>query len=411
MSFVENHTAGYKAYLDLLDSFSAKEISEKCGLEWSRIETLARSYGESKPASIFLGYGVNKWTHSPEMIRLIDALGALTGNIGRSGGGVNHGFQTRRHFDMKLLAPEAVAFRRDIPEPMLGQGILEAEDPPIKMIWVNGSNPVVSCPNSGKVIRALKSLDFVVVVDHFMTDTADLAHLFLPTTTFLEEEDVVVSWGHNWIGPVNKAIEPLGECRSDLHIAQAVAGRLGLGEKMAGTTRDWLKRFLQPMERAGLTLERVMESPVRCPVAPMVAFEDRKFMTPSGKFEFVNSFCDERKAERPYHLLTVLAEKWLNSSILEEDHPKMARAIVHPALANVKGLVDGSKLLIRSGVGELVAEVRSSDDVREDTVMLPHGTWIKRGGAANQLTEDLVSTSGDMAAYYSTMVTIEPKAD
>jgi predicted molibdopterin-dependent oxidoreductase YjgC len=89
----------------------------------------------------------------------------------------------------------------------------------------------------------------------------------------------------------------------------------------------------------------------------------------------------------------------------------MARAIVHPALANVKGLVDGSKLLIRSGVGELVAEVRSSDDVREDTVMLPHGTWIKRGGAANQLTEDLVSTSGDMAAYYSTMVTIEPKAD
>jgi len=410
-SFIENHTVGYTAYLKMIEAVSQKEISKRCGLEWSGIASLARSYGESRPASIFLGYGINKWVHSADMIRLIDAVGALTGNIGKPGGGVNHGFQTKRHFDMKLLAPEAIRFRRDIPEPMLGQGILEAKNPPIKMIWINGSNPVVSCPNSSKVIRALRSLDFVVVVDHFMTDTADQAHLFLPTTTFLEEEDVVVSWGHNWIGPVNQVIEPLGECRSDLHIIQALAERLGLGENMAGTTRDWLKRFLQPMERAGLTLERVMESPVRCPVAPMVAFEDRKFMTPSGKFEFVKCFREGTEIERPYHLLTVLGEKWLNSSILEEDHPKLPRAFVHPVLAAEKGIGDESKILVRSRTGELLTVAQCSETVRKDTVVIPHGTWIKRGGAANQLTDDVVSTSGDMAAYYSTTVTIESKAE
>ena len=125
----------------------------------------------------------------------------------------------------------------------------------------------------------------------------------------------------------------------------------------------------------------------------------------------MKTFYEERAPQRPYHLLTVLAEKWLNSSILEEDQPDMPRAFVSPGVAREKGIGDESKILIRSGVGELVAEAQCSEDVRDDTVVMPHGTWVKRGGAANQLTEDLVSTSGDMAAYYSTTVTIEPKVD
>ncbi len=409
--FVRNHTAGYEAYLELIHSLSLTEISKRCGLEVDKIERLARTYGERKPASIFLGYGINKWVHSPEMIRLIDALGAITGNIGRSGGGVNHGFQTRRLFDMRLLAPDAAGYRREIPEPVLGQGILDAREPPIKMIWINGSNPVVSCPNSPKVIRALKGLDFVVVVDHFLTDTADHAHLFLPTTTFLEEEDILVSWGHNWIGPVNKVIEPLGECKSDLHIMQELAGRLGFENEMAGTTREWLKRFLQPMERAGMTLERVMESPVRCPIAPMVAFADKKFLTPSGKFEFIKALYQEREEEHPYSFLTILGEKWLNSLILEEDQPERPRAFVSPNLGRERGIQDKSRVLIRSAVGELVAEAQLSDRVHDKTVVVPHGTWVKNGGAVNQLTEDLLSSSGNMAAYNSTTVSIEPGAD
>lgn len=410
-SFVKDYALGYEKYVSLVSSFSMKEISERCRLEPKEIERLALTYAENKPASILLGYGINKWVRSPEMIRLIDALGAITGNIGRSGGGINHGFQTRRLFDLKVLAPEAARYRREIPEPVLAQGILDAADPSIRMIWINGSNPVVSCPNSYKVIRALKSLDFIVVVDHFMTDTADLAHIFLPTTTFLEEEDIVVSWGHNWIGPVNEVIEPLGECKSDFHIMQELARRLGLGNEMAGSTCEWLKRLLQPMEKAGIHLEQAMQSPKRCPLAPMVAFSDRKFLTPSGKFEFIDTFFEEGEGKYPYHLLTVLGEKWLNSLILEEEHPKIPQAFISPNLAGEKGIANKSKTLIKSSVGELVAEANFSNDVPEDTLVLPHGTWVKRGGAANQLTEDLLSSSGYMAAYYSTTISVEPSED
>ena len=240
-----------------------------------------------------------------------------------------------------------------------------------------------------------------------MTDTADLAHIFLPSTTFLEEEDIVVSWGHNWIGPVNKAIEPLGESKSDLLIAQELAKKLGLKKEMEGTPMEWLKRVFQPMERAGLTVEQVMKSPAKCPINPMVAFKEKRFLTPSGKFEFITEFYKEQKKKFPYHLITALGDKWINSLILEDQHPKIPRVCIHPNLAHEKGIFENSKVFIKSAVGELIAEAHLSDAVREDTIMISHGTWLKRGGGDNQLTEDLISTFGNMAAYYSTTVSIE----
>ncbi len=406
--FIDQHTQGFKDYLSMINALSLHDIAEKCDVERSRIEALARTYAGEKPSAILLGWGINKWEHSPEMIRIIDALGALTGNIGVAGGGVNHGFQTKRHFDPSILATSAAAFKREIPEPLLGQGILDSENPPIRMIWINGTNPAVSCPNSRKVARALQSLDFVVVVDHFMTDTADLAHLFLPTTTFLEEEDIVVSWGHNWIGPVNKAIEPLGESRSDLRIVQDLAAKLGLSSDMEGTPREWLERIFQPMERAGLSVEEVMRSPKRCPVAPMVAFEDKRFKTASGKFEFITSFYKERQNTFPYHLISCLSKDWLNSLILEEEHPMIPLVFVHPVTAEKSGVQHRSKALLKSGVGELTVETRISENIRQDTLLIHHGTWIKKGGGVNQLTEDLISTSGKMAAYFSTTASLLP---
>ncbi len=405
-AFIEEHSAGYERFEGMAASVGMEEICAVCGVDAPTIEALARLYGGVRPASIIVGYGINKWVYGPDMIRLIDALGCLTGNIGKSGGGVNHGFSTRRHFDPKVMAPVARNHRL-IAEPRLGPGILEAKDPPIRMIWINGTNPAVSCPDSRTVIKALKSLDFVVVVDHFMTDTADLADIFLPAATFFEEDDIVVSWGHNWIGPVNRAIEPLGEAKSDLRIVQELAARCGLGDAMAGTAIEWLKRLMAPMERAGLTVERVMESPVRCPIAPQVAFEGGIFKTPSGRFELVDRLAPAPERKRPFHLLSVLSSKWLNSLILEDEHPEMPVAVVHPKAGESLGLQNGSRARLRTEAGDLVVETRISDEVREDVIAIAYGTWIKRKGGVNQLTECSVSTSGDMAGYYSTTAEIE----
>ncbi|MGA2226635.1 MAG: molybdopterin-dependent oxidoreductase [Syntrophobacteraceae bacterium] len=404
--FLDQHTAGYESYLSLIDSFTQEEITRACDVTLDAIQQLARLYGQAKPASILLGYGINKWVHSVEMIRLIDALGALTGNIGRAGGGVNHGFNTRRHFDVSVMAP-AARKHRTIAEPLLGPGILESKDPAVRMIWINGTNPMVSCPDSNTVSRALMGLDFRVVIDHFMTDTAELADIFLPATTFVEEDDILVSWGHNWIGPVNKAIEPLGEAKSDLGIVQELAGRMGLSHEMDGSAIQWLKKLMSPMEKAGLTVDRVMSSPVRCPSAPRVAFQDGAFTTPSKKFEFIGEYKGEGVGPRPFHLLTVLSSHWLNSLILEDEHPDTPVALIHPLAAKARGIADKSSVLIRTAAGELSAEARLTEAIRQDAIAIEQGTWIKCGGGVNLLTECLMSGKGEMAGFYSTTADVE----
>src|SRR5258705_6742455 len=187
------------------------------------------------------------------------------------------------------------------------------------MMFVNRGNPVNKAPNSNRVAQALGGLEFLVVVDQVLTDPTDSAHVFLPTTTFLEEEDMLVSWGHNIIGGVNRVIEPVGESRSDLLIFQQLADRLGIGPEMAGAPRDWLERIFTPLANRGVSVEQVMVGPVRCPVAPMVPFAHHVYPPKSGRFEFITHLRPQPRVvpDFPLTLVTNYSKKWLLSQILE----------------------------------------------------------------------------------------------
>jgi anaerobic selenocysteine-containing dehydrogenase len=408
-SFVETHTDGFDAFERLLERQSLADLCRTCELPQARVRELARLYARQKPAAILLGWGLNKYQHSAEIFRCVDALGALCGHIGVAGGGVSHGFATQRHFDKAVECEHLVRHHRAIPEPLLGRGLIDSRDPPIRMMMINGGNPVNQSPNSNLVAQALSDLEFVVVVDSFLTDTADHAHVFLPTTTFLEEEDMLVSWGHNIIGGVNPVIEPVGEARSDLWIYQQLAQRLGIGAQMSGQPREWLKRIFAPLEAKGVTVERVLEGPVRCPTAPMVAFADRVFPTKSGKFEFVR---EVRNPQRnlpgyPLTLVTNFSKKWLLSQMLEKDHPAVPFIRIGLETAKQFGVTPNETVRIRSPVGQLEVKAIVDQNVGRGMVIMPVGTWIKRGGGANVLTEDIISNFGQMAAYGETRVTLE----
>ncbi len=408
-AFVEQHTHGFAEYRALLDARPLAELCRACELAEAEVRGLARRYATTRPAAILLGWGLNKYQHSAEIFRCVDALGALCGHIGVSGGGVSHGYNTQRHFDKTVEAANRARQHRAIPEPLLGRGLLDAQQPRVCMMFVNGGNPVNQSPNSNLVARGLASLEFVVVVDQFLTDTTDYAHVFLPTTTFLEEEDMLVSWGHNIIGGVNQVIEPLGEARSDLWIVQRLADRLGIGPEMAGTPREWLKRIFVPLERHGVMVEQVLEHPVRCPVAPMVPFADHVFPTKSGRFEFITALRHEPRVvpDFPLTLVTNYSKKWLLSQMLEKEHPKVAWVRIGVETARESGIENGETAVIRSPVGHLEVEVLVDARVGRGMVIMPVGTWIKRGGGANVLTEDIMSNFGQMAAYGETRVRLE----
>lgn len=407
--FIESHTHGFSEFRSLLERHSLEDLSARCGVALSDMRSIAREYATTRPSSILLGWGLNKYKSSAEIFRCVDALAAICGQIGIAGGGVTHGFDTQRLFDKRIEAADRVEFHRAIPEPLLGRGLMDASDPPVRMMFVNGGNPVNQSPNSNLVAEALKRLEFVVVVDSFLTDTTDYAHVFLPTTTFLEEEDALVSWGHNILGGVNPAIEPVGESRSDLWIFQQLADRLGFGEEMAGSPRDWLKRILSPMQERGVSVDALLEGPIRCPIAPMVPFADKKFPTRSGRFEFINDVETAPRVDPDYPLtfVTNFSKKWLLSQMLETEHPKTASVRIGPDVAQEVGIENGQIARLRSSVGELLVEVLVDPRVGPGMVIMPVGTWMKRGGGANVLTEDIMSNFGEMAAYGETRVRLE----
>jgi anaerobic selenocysteine-containing dehydrogenase len=412
-AFIESHCHGFAAYKAMLDTRSLDELCEICQIPEARVRALAREYALAKPAAILLGWGLNKYQHSAEIFRCVDALGAICGHIGVSGGGVTHGFATQRHFDKAVEAEHLVRHRRAIPEPLLGRRLTDLQDPPVKMMMINGGNPVNQSPNSNLVASAFAKLEFVVVVDSFLTDTTDFAHVFLPTTTFLEEEDMLVSWGHNIIGGVNPAIEPVGEARSDLWIYQQLALRLGIGDEMSGSPREWLKRIFSPLEANGVTVDEVMEHPVRCPTAPMVPFADHVFPTKSGKFEFIDEVQNPQRSVPgfPLTLVTNFSKKWLLSQMLEKEHPKVPFVRIGEETAQQFGIKANEVVIIRSPVGELKVEAIVDPKVGRGMVIMPVGTWMKRGGGANVLTEDIISNFGQMAAYGETRVTLERIAE
>ena len=157
------------------------------------------------PAAILVGWGMQRRANGSATVRALDALAAVSGNVGVRGGGVSFYFKRRGAFDLSFSRGLDVA-PRSIPEPLLGPGILAAADPPIRAVWVTNGNPVAMLPESATVARALESREMTVVVDAFMTDSARRAHIVFPTTTMLEDDDLVGAYGHHWISEIRPVV-------------------------------------------------------------------------------------------------------------------------------------------------------------------------------------------------------------
>ena len=412
--YKKKHTKNFAIYKGILDQYSLDYLAKQCDVSLRQLEALAELYATNKPASIILGWGLQRWRKGHLTFRYIDALAAITGNIGIPGGGVSQGFDEYGFFDRRWEGEELANHQRKLPMPTIGDAILRCEDPPIKLIFVTAGNPVNMAPNSNKVKKAFEETDFVIVVDQFLNDTAELADLFLPSTTFLEEEDLVGSYGHNWISSVNPAIPPIGESKSELEIFQLLANKLGIGDKLRGTPKEWLRRLAAPIINQGISFKKLQAGPCRVPSAPMVPFSDYKFKTKFGKFEFVTDNVPEKTndSQFPYHLLSTMSQGWIGSEIPSiKQKNGILEVYIHPKVAKKEQITDGEKILLESPVGQLLVTVKISDKVRPDVILTYRGKWMKYQQGINILTLDIMSDSGYGTPYYETRVRLKKLLD
>jgi anaerobic selenocysteine-containing dehydrogenase len=401
------------AYLDLVRATSLDEVARRTDLPLAAIEALAFEYFDRKPATILEGVGLQQYTEGHQTFQVIAALGVLSGNVGIPGGGVNMmNWPWREIRSPELLAEAArTSPARTLPVSRLAEALEGTTEPPVTTAVLVQSNLVNQMPDTPALKAALGRLDFVVCLDQFLTDTAETADLFLPTTTFLEEEDLVPSYGHHWMQLMQPVVPPLGLARSDLTILQGLAERLGFAAGMAGSPADWIDAAARPFRASGISHAALRAAGGRLwpEGQPRVPWADGRFATPSGRFVFPDRFHDEPvlgSAEFPLHLIAQATTDAVNSQMPEADQGAPLQATLSPDAAAGAGVADGDLAALVSPLGRLDVRVRLDPALRPDTVVLPKGGWHKHGRNMNVLVAPRY-TEGTGAAFNQNFVRLE----
>lgn len=406
--FIKNHTEDFDKLSLVLRDYEQVDLVEKSGLTEAEVDELTDLIGKIRPCAILMGFGVQRYVDGNEIVELIHCLGAMTGNISLPGGGVSHSTDEWRFFDTSLESAESAVHKRKISKSLLGIDLFREVNPPVKVAFIQLANPVAQTPNSQSVIRAFKAMDEVILVDSFLTDTADYATLFLPTTTFVEEEDVMGSYGHPYLTYMEPVIPPVGESKTDLEILQLLAEKLGI-KGMEGSAAEWLDKLLAPVHSHGITQKTLSEAVTLRTQENPVPFKDGKFYTESGKFKFLKKYDAYQYAnetEYPLFFMTVAGSKAHNSQLDETVQTGLPEAFVHPENKSCSDLKDGDSAELISRAGKMRVSIRLDARQRKDIVLLFRGGWLKTGWGPNAITEPLMSREGGGAAYYSTRVSI-----
>ncbi|MCU0452527.1 MAG: molybdopterin-dependent oxidoreductase [Bacteroidetes bacterium] len=443
-AFIAAHVHGYDAYVDQVLGCTSQWASQVSGVPKEQIKQLAELIASSAPVTICAGFGMQRYTNSGQTMRAMMALLAITGNIGKPGAGwIFANLRTQVFGEKDPIAfypphaPDPLV-RVSISTAMLGPQILSTQDPPIKAIWVERGNPIPQNPETPTVIAAFRSVDFRVVVEEVMTDTAREADIVLPAKTFFEQTDVIGAYWHDYLQLRAKVIEPPGEVKPESEIYWLLAERLGISKAEAerhiptpndAAVESWLNRRLAHLP--GVTLERLREGPIRMPDEHELAFADLTFSTPSGKIELdssdatslwsvdrLPSYQEPVESARtgdlsrfPLHLLTPNTKNRIHSQF---GHLEMLKAIepgpvlqMHPADAQCRNIRSGNRIRVFNERGELTVPVRLDRGIRPGCVALHNGWWLQDGGAVNVLSKARETDMGHGAAFHENLVEVE----
>jgi len=311
----------------------------------------------------------------------------------------------------------------------LGRDMLAQDGPPLKAAWVERGNPLAQNPETAMVRRAFRALDFRVVVDERLTDTALEADLVLPSKSLFEQTDVIGAYWHPYLQIRQKVVEPPGEVKPETEIYWHLAQRLGLStEELPGlgdaAVEAWLERRLSRFP--GLTLARLKEGPVLAPGAEEVVFADGVFPTPSGRIELFSEEAARRwgvdplpayveaenagpRGDYPLELLTPNQKNSIHSQFLTlgclRDGGPVAILAAQDALD--RGIAPGDRVRVFNDQGALTLPARIDLGLLQGCVVAFNGYGQEQGGSVNLLSLGRETDLGHGAAFHGNRVQVE----
>jgi anaerobic selenocysteine-containing dehydrogenase len=422
-NYIDRHTIGFRRFRESLADFDVETAVRDTGIDRTTITALAAAYAQNRPACIIMGYGLQRYASGGQTVRCIDALAALTGQIGMSGGGANYANRSiRRRMHPDVLDSERRAVRRrTFALPQMARFLETAEDPPVTAVMIAKANPLVQMPDINRLHSALARVPFKAVVDLFMTDTARAADLVLPGTHILEEEDLVYSSMFSpWLNYSPRVVAPPPGVISEYALFQRLARQMGLDSFPDLPPAVFLQHSVRALLKSlNLTWEDLKRTPVRIPEDD-IPWADGRFATPSGKYEFYAAraaaddhhplpvYCPPAVAppDYPLRLLTTHFRQSMHSQHFM-DRRDRPRVYLHPDEAARLGVAADMPVRIESPRGAVSATAAVTPRVPSGVVQIYQGWW-RHSGAVNTLTEDAMSTMGANAAYFETFCRIVP---
>jgi anaerobic selenocysteine-containing dehydrogenase len=444
--FVDKYSHGFKEFEDYLKKEITLEwAAEKTGIPAGQIARAAEEFASHKPASIWIGYGLQRHVNGGVTVRAIDALVAMTGNIGKIGGGARYGHLSTWGFNYHALVQkqpegsvgytgksgpkgeftptleEASYSDRTLNINQTARGILETNDPPVRMLWVSCKNPFSQDFDLNMMKKAFDKLEMVVVADKFFTQTVEQADIVLPVTTLFEEWTVNVSYWHYWLSLNEQAIKPMYESKSNIEIAAALSKRinqLAPGSCTFATdidTKEWMtKEFNKGIyDLFGIeSWEDLRQGPRKAKLTSSASWHDLTFGTPSKKYEFLSQLAADhghealpkyksnRKSSGPFRLLTPHSKFNIHSQFQHidymEDFSPEPFVYIHPAAAAEKNIVEGDWVNVTNKVGEVKIKAKLTDNVPRDVLLMYEAWFNKNSYNVQNLVDD---ESADMGLY------------
>ncbi len=421
-AFIDAHVDGADEYLAACRGWTAPRAAEVCGVDESDITGLADDLIAADRPLLRVGWGMERNRNGGAAHRATLSLWALAGAFGRPGTGVVGSTSPKEDVTGgalrdAVLGPGAPRpERRRVNMNRLGAA-LAGEGGPVRVLFVQGSNPAATCPNQSVVHEGLSRPDlFTVVHEQVLTDTARYADIVLPATTNFEVDDLVAGYGSYVVQDAPAVIPPVGESRSNNELAHGLAVRLGLdGERF-----DPSPARLSDLLLGGLAL------PLRLQPERFVQFADVRPVHADGgeprarlvaPVEVVAAGIDRVPVYRdndhrggPLTLLSPATNRTITSMFAEYDPPDPSVRL-HPDDATARGISHGDPVVVTDGRHEVHVPLAVTAEVRPGVAVMPKGLWCTAtpdGWTANVFAPDGLSDLAGGARFNDATVEVRP---
>lgn len=427
-AFIDQWVFGADVYLDHARQYNVHDVVTLCGVSAANFETLVDWLSTAQSMATSVGVGIERSASGGAALRAAMALNALTGQHGRPGAGIvaksgGHVSKTSDRLQGTHLrsTPARVFNILDVSNVLLDQ----QQETPIKAVMIYNHNPVATHPDQRQMIKALSQEDvFVVGCDVAMTDSMALCDVILPAVSHFEHDEIFGAYGQNFVQRAAPVISPVGEGLPNTEIFRRLAARFGFEGP------EFLASDVQLMDDAMADLGM---APSEVPLDQALEFggvageenilcDTLTPQTPTGRIELFSAKLETdfaaglpkynaAKGDLPLVLVTPSSDKRINATFGGSPASTGVEMLeMHPQDAAVRGLIDGTEVMIWNDQAEVSVTLQISEAMQPGVVYVPKGAW--RDTSATGLTVNALISSKSRcdlingAAYNDTFVDV-----